>query len=50
MPCMHRCTGAREQAHEQLTMATAIYREVNMAYWVEQAAAEMRQLGQLTPN
>ena len=38
-------TGKREQAREYLTIATATYREMNMTYWLEQAAAEMRQLG-----
>jgi tetratricopeptide (TPR) repeat protein len=42
---MHLCTGAREQAHEQLTIATAMYREMNLTYWLEQAAAEMRRFG-----
>jgi class 3 adenylate cyclase/tetratricopeptide (TPR) repeat protein len=42
---MHRDRGKREQAHEHLTIASALYREMNMTYWVEQATAEMRQLG-----
>jgi len=35
----HR-TGAREQAREHLTIATTMYREMGMTYWLEQAAAE----------
>ena len=42
---MHRLSGKREQAHEHLTITSAMYREMNMTYWVEQATAEMRQLG-----
>jgi tetratricopeptide (TPR) repeat protein len=37
--------GDREQTQEHLTTAIAMYREMGMAYWLEQAAAEMRQLG-----
>ena len=33
------------QAQEHFTIAAAMYREMEMAYWLEQAAAEMRQLG-----
>jgi class 3 adenylate cyclase/tetratricopeptide (TPR) repeat protein len=42
---MHLRGGALEQAHEQLTIATTMYREMNMTYWLEQAEAEMRQFG-----
>jgi tetratricopeptide (TPR) repeat protein len=42
---LHRRAGNREQAHEHLTIASAMYREMNMTYWVEQAMAEMRKLG-----
>jgi hypothetical protein len=41
---MHRHSGKREQAHEFLTVASAMYLEMNMTYWVEQATAEMHQL------
>ena len=41
----YRRRGDREQAQEHLTIATAMYREMGMTYWLEQAAAEMRQLG-----
>src|SRR5215813_2466028 len=37
--------GDHQQAQEHLTIATAMYREMAMTYWVEQAAAETRQLG-----
>jgi len=33
------------QAQEHLTIAATMYREMEMPYWLEQAAAEMRQLG-----
>jgi hypothetical protein len=37
-------TGKCEQAQEQLTTAMAMYRD-GMTYWLEQAEAELRQLG-----
>ena len=36
-----RRTGKREQAREHLTAATAMYREMDMRFWLEEAAAEM---------
>jgi class 3 adenylate cyclase/tetratricopeptide (TPR) repeat protein len=42
---LHRRTNNHAQAREHLTIATAMYREMAMTYWVEQAAAETRQLG-----
>ena len=42
---LHRRTGNRGQAQEHLTTATVMYREMDMAYWLEQAAAEIQQLG-----
>jgi hypothetical protein len=42
---LRRLTGNRGQAQEHLTIATAMYREMDMAYWLEQAAAEIQQLG-----
>jgi hypothetical protein len=42
---MHRRTGDREHAPEHLATAMAMYREMGMAYWLEQVTAEMRQLG-----
>ena len=42
---LHRRRGDREQAHEHLTTAMAMYREMGMTYWLEQVEAEMRQVG-----
>jgi tetratricopeptide (TPR) repeat protein len=42
---LHRHRGDREQAHEHLTTAMAMYREMDMTYWPEQAEAELRQSG-----
>jgi tetratricopeptide (TPR) repeat protein len=42
---LHCRRGDREQAQEHLATAIAMYRELAMTYWLEQAAAEMRQLG-----
>jgi len=39
-------TDKREQAQEQLTTATTMYREMDMNFWLEQAEAETRQLGE----
>ncbi len=39
-----RRTGKREQAQEHLTLATTMYREMDMRFWLEQAGAEMREL------
>jgi hypothetical protein len=33
-----------DQADDQLTAATTMYREMDMRFWLEQANAEMRQL------
>jgi DNA-binding NtrC family response regulator/tetratricopeptide (TPR) repeat protein len=41
---LSRRTGTREQAHEHLTTATTMYREMGMTYWLEQAEAETRAL------
>src|SRR5262249_3238 len=32
---LYRRTGQREQAHEHLTTATTMYREMGMTYWLE---------------
>jgi hypothetical protein len=37
--------GTRPEAREQLTTATAMYREMGMTFWLEKAEAE---LGSLT--
>jgi class 3 adenylate cyclase/tetratricopeptide (TPR) repeat protein len=42
---LHRRRGDREQAQEHLTTAMAMYREMGMTYWLEQAEEELRQLG-----
>jgi hypothetical protein len=36
---LYRRTGQREQAHEHLTIATTLYREMDMVYWLEQTEA-----------
>ena len=41
---MHRRDGKREWAQEQLTIATAMYRDMDMTYWLEQVTAEMHRL------
>jgi tetratricopeptide (TPR) repeat protein len=43
---LYRRTGQQEQAHEHLTPATTMYREMGMTYWLEQAEAETRDLAQ----
>jgi len=42
---LSRRTGKPEQAREHLTTATTMYREMDMRFWLEQAEAEMRELG-----
>ena len=42
---LYRRTGKREQAQGHLTTATAMYREMDMRFWLEQAEAETRELG-----
>jgi class 3 adenylate cyclase/tetratricopeptide (TPR) repeat protein len=37
---LYRRTGQRDQAHEHLTTATAVYREMDMRFWVEKAEVE----------
>jgi class 3 adenylate cyclase/tetratricopeptide (TPR) repeat protein len=41
---LYRRTGKREQAREHLTTATAMYREMDMPFWLKQAEAEMSTL------
>jgi len=38
-------TGKSDEVHEHLTTATTMYREMGMTYWLEQAEAEMKELG-----
>jgi len=40
---VYRRTGKREQAQEHLDIATTMYREMDMRYWLEQAETEMRE-------
>jgi len=42
---LYRRTGKREQPHEHLTIATTMYREMDMRFWLEQAEAELKRLG-----
>jgi class 3 adenylate cyclase/tetratricopeptide (TPR) repeat protein len=42
---LHRRTGKREQAREDLTTATVMYREMDMPFWLSQAEAESMELG-----
>ena len=42
---LYRRTGMRRHAQEHLGIATTMYREMGMAYWLEQAETEMAQLG-----
>ena len=37
---LYRRIGQREQAQEHLTTATAMFREMDMAFWLEKAEAE----------
>jgi tetratricopeptide (TPR) repeat protein len=41
---LYRRTGKRDQAQEHLTTATAMYREMDMRFWLEQAEAELHNL------
>ena len=41
---LYRRTGKREEAHEHLTTATTMYREMDMRFWLEQAEAELAEL------
>jgi predicted ATPase/class 3 adenylate cyclase len=42
---LHHRGGNRDRAQEYLTIATAMYREMDMTYWLGHAEVEMRQLG-----
>ena len=37
---LYRGTGKREQAQEHLTIATTMYREMDMRFWLEKAKAQ----------
>jgi len=41
---LYRRTGKPEQAHEHLTTATTMYREMDMRFWLEKAEAEKMEL------
>ena len=41
---LYRRAGEREQARENLTTATTMYREMGMTYWLEKAETEMQEL------
>jgi hypothetical protein len=41
---LYQRTTKREQAHEHLTTATTMYREMDMRFWLEQAEAEVKEL------
>ena len=41
---LSRQAGKREESREHLTTATAMYREMDMRFWLEKAEAEMRGL------
>ena len=41
---LYRRTGKRQEAHEHLTTATTMYREMEMRFWLGQAYAEMREM------
>ena len=41
----YRRTGRRDEARDHLTTATTMYREMDMRFWLEQAEAEMSELG-----
>jgi tetratricopeptide (TPR) repeat protein len=45
---LYRRTGKREQAQEHLTTATTMYREMDMRFWLEQAEAQMKELGKVS--
>jgi len=41
---LYRRTGERQEAQDNLTTATTMYRVMDMRFWLEQAEAEMRGL------
>jgi class 3 adenylate cyclase/tetratricopeptide (TPR) repeat protein len=41
---LYQRTGKRQEAQEHLTLATTMYREMDMRFWLEQAEAEMKEL------
>jgi len=41
---LYRRTGKRQEAQEHLAIATTMYREMGMLFWLEKAEAELREL------
>ncbi|MGH2397356.1 MAG: hypothetical protein ACRDFW_10280 [bacterium] len=41
---LYRRAGKRQEAHDHLTAATMMYREMDMRFYLEQAEAKMREL------
>jgi class 3 adenylate cyclase/tetratricopeptide (TPR) repeat protein len=41
---LYRRTGEREQAQEHIVIATTMYREMDMPFWLDKAEGEVRQL------
>ena len=41
---LYRRTGKRGQAQKHLTIATTMYREMDMRFWLEQAETEVKEL------
>jgi hypothetical protein len=41
---LYRHAGKRQEAQEHLSLATTMYRDMGMTYWLEQAATEMKEL------
>jgi hypothetical protein len=41
---LYRRTGKRQEAQQRLTMATTMYREMDMNFWLEQAESENKEL------
>ena len=41
---LYRRAGKPQQAREHVTIATTMYREMDMSFWLEQAEAERKQL------
>ena len=42
---LYRRTGKRQEAREHLTIATTMYREMDMRFWLERAEPELNELG-----
>ena len=42
---LYRRTGKRQEAQEHLAIATTMYREMDMTFWLEQAEAEIKEVG-----